>query len=329
MNKKLTLILGLGALAVSATSLAAQTPTESVAEADLPPNAKPGECYARVLTEPQYRTETERVLIREEGEEVRVIPAKYETATQRVLVSEASTRLEVVPATYGWVEEKVLVRPESKKLVTEPAKYETVTERIMVEPAKTVWKKGTGPIQKIDESTGEIMCLVEVPAVYETVSKRVLKAPATTRETIVPAEYKTIRKRVLKTPATTREVEIPAEYEVVEVTKETQPSRTEKTKVPAEYETVEKRAKVADGRLEWRSILCDTNMTRGRITSIQRALKTAGFDPGSIDGVIGSSTIRAVNAYQRANDLPVDKYLNMETVRALGVMEYSAPDQNR
>jgi len=319
VKQKLSFIVTLGALVISATNVAAQTPTES-AQADLPPNAKPGECYARVLTEPEYRIDTERVVIQEAAEEVRVIPAKYETGTQRVLVAEASTRLEVVPATYEWVEEKVLVKPETKKIVTRPARYETVTDRVMVEPAKTVWKKGTGPIQKIDESTGEIMCLVEVPAVYETVTKRVLKAPAKTTEAVVPAEYKVVRKRVVKTPATTREVPIPAKYETVEVTKETEPFRTAKTEIPAEYDTVEKRVKIADGRLEWRSILCDTNMTPGRITAIQRALRKAGYNPGSVDGVIGASTIQAVNAYQRANNLPVDKYLNMATVRALGVM---------
>jgi len=73
--------------------------------------------------------------------------------------------------------------------------------------------------------------------------------------------------------------------------------------------------------MSWRSILCDTNMTTSRIADIQRALISAGYDIGStkVDGVIGSDTIRAVNAFQRDNNLPVDKYLNIETVEALGV----------
>ncbi len=61
-------------------------------------------------------------------------------------------------------------------------------------------------------------------------------------------------------------------------------------------------------------------MTSTRIQDFLRAMRSAGFDPGAIDGVIGESTMRAVNAYQRAKGLPVDRYLNMETVRSLGVM---------
>src|SRR5262245_56294668 len=45
----------------------------------LPPNAKPGECYAKVY-----------------------VPATYKTVTERVLVREASERLETVPAEYDW-----------------------------------------------------------------------------------------------------------------------------------------------------------------------------------------------------------------------------------
>jgi len=84
---------------------------------------------------------------------------------------------------------------------------------------------------------------------------------------------------------------------------------------------VQKRELVSDGYMAWRSILCETNMTRGRIADIQRALQEAGHDIGSggVDGVIGTDTIRAVNAFQRANELPVDRYLNIATLKALGV----------
>ena len=56
------------------------------------------------------------------------------------------------------------MKAASTRLETVPAQYETVTEEVLVRPAYTTWKKGTGPIQRIDQATGEIMCLVEVPA---------------------------------------------------------------------------------------------------------------------------------------------------------------------
>ncbi len=270
MKRGMTLAL----IAVAMVGTANLEAQEAVAsDPMLPPNAKPGECFARVWAPPQYRTATERVLAKAEGESVRIVPAKYQTLTERVMVKEASTRLEVVPA-----------------------QYETVTERVMVKPAYTTWKKGTGPIQKIDEATGEIMCLVEVPAEYKTVSKRVLKAPATTREVTVPAQYETVTVRKLAEPA--KEVRSP---------------------IPAEYQTITKTELVSEGRLEWREILCETNMTRSRVREIQTALRRAGYNPGTADGVIGASTMRAVNAYQRAKGLPVDRYLNVATVKSLGV----------
>ncbi|MFT7127607.1 MAG: hypothetical protein ACI9HX_001285, partial [Pseudoalteromonas tetraodonis] len=49
-----------------------------------------------------------------------------------------------------------------------PTAYEDIEEKILVRAARTVWKQGTGPIQKIDEATGEIMCLIEEPVVHKT-----------------------------------------------------------------------------------------------------------------------------------------------------------------
>lgn len=436
----------------------------------LPPNAAPGECYARVWVEPEYTTRTEQVLSSEASTSINVIPAQYETVTETVLVSAASSRIETIPAVYGeeqetikvrdgkkvWrvaaqnkaapasqallaaasahgidldnasvgmcfhehfvpasyktvteqvltkaatesvsivpaeyemVEEQVLVREASTKLINIPAEYATEEEQIIDKPAHTIWKKGRGPIQKIDEATGEIMCLVEVPATYKTVKRTVLRSPARTETVEIPAEYKTVKVRklvsaaaetrtpieaqygevsrqvvdqdagfvwhevsntdhptttrtgnqicltetapeyktvtrtVVATPAQTRTIEIPAEYKDIQVTKLVTPAQEQVTQIPAEYRSVEKRELVKDGYMAWRSILCETNMTRSRIADIQRALQAAGHDigPDGVDGVIGADTIKAINAFQRANDLPVDRYINVQTLKVLGV----------
>lgn len=434
----------------------------------LPPDAKSGECYARVWVEPTYSQATHQVLVREASEDLEIIPASYEMVSESVLVSEASSRSIAVPAVYETRSEQILVSdakrlwrtdlsrnaaPASEALLAAaragdidlgaatpgmcfhehylPARYttegrevlvqeastqnmtsepvyRTATKRIMIseastrvetvpaeyrweeesivdKPAHTVWKKGTGPIQRIDEATGEIMCLVEVPATYKTLRKRVLVSPATTRTIDIPAEYKTVEvrelvsdgetsvktipaeyktvqvetevaagqfvwhevhngdhpkqtrtgnkiclteqpavyttetRRVVVQPATTRVEEIPARYETVEVRKMVADAQERRTTIPAEYKTVTTSELEKDGYMEWRSILCDTNMTGTRISQIQQALKSEGYNPGPIDGVIGAETIQAVNAFQRDNNLPVDRYLNIETVRALGV----------
>ena len=238
----------------------------------IPPTAKPGECYARILVPEHYQTATERVLTRQASEKIELIPAKYETVEQKVLVKEATKTYEQVPAEYGWAEEKVLV-----------------------EAAHTEWKKGRGIIEKVDFATGEIMCLVEVPARYETV-----------------------RRQIVTKPASVRAVEIPAEYQTIKVTKMVTPPQEKRVPIPEEYGTVTKKVKVADSCLDWRLVLCETNMTSDVVMKVQQALSKAGFNPGPIDGIYDNETRGAVVAYQKAKGLAQGE-LTYETLESLGV----------
>ncbi len=305
--------------AARAPAAAAESKVAVAGDDLFPPNAKPGECYARIFVPGQYRTVTERVQTKSEGEKVEIIPAKYGTAEETVMISEESERIEVVPATYKTVTERVLVKPESKRLVAVPAQYETVTEKVLVREGYTTWKKGAGPLQRIDEATGEIMCLVEVPPEYKTITKTVMKTPPTTREEIIPAEYATVTKKVVDQPATTRVVKIPAQYKTVKTTKMIEPPQERRIKIPAEFGTVTRQEKVSEGRMEWREILCETNMTRDKIAQIQRALAAKGLYKGPIDGAIGSETVQAVMAFQKQAGLEVTRNLTVATVEALGV----------
>ncbi len=307
------------ALAICVTgAAAAETPKLEAGAEMLPPRAKPGECYARVFVPPTYRTETDAVLKREAATRLEVVPAEYGWEEQRVVVKEAGKRVEVVPARYEWKEERVLVKEASSRVETVPAVYDTVTEQVLERPAHTVWKKGTGPLQRVDHATGEIMCLVEVPATYKTVTKRVLKTPATTRKIEIPAEYKSVRRQVLVSPPTTREIEIPAEHATVRVKKVVRPETTRTVEIPAEYQNVTKTIQVTDGRMEWRPVLCQTNATEATVQKIQSALARAGFAPGPIDGVLGEQTLSAVRDFQRRKGIS-EGYLTMETLEALGV----------
>ena len=284
----------------------------------LPPNAKSGECYARVLVPPVYDSVTEQVLRKDAREKIEVLPGQYEWVEEKVLVKEASERLEVIPATYEWGEERVQVAPARQELVVVPAVYENIQEQVLVTPERTYWKKGRGPVERVDNGTGEIMCLVTDPAVYKTVSKRVLKTPETTRQVEVPAKFDTVKKRVLSTPETTRKVTIPAEYKTVKVKKEIQPPSTRKTTVPAMYDTVTKTKMVEPSYMQWRPILCETNTTGDVVTNVQRALKAKGFDPGPIDGILGAQTRSAMSRFQEDRKLARGA-LTFETMQALGI----------
>ncbi len=331
----------------------------------VPPNAKPGQCYSKVMVPAKYEVKTVRRLAKQPGVDVKIIPATYKTIDKVVTISEASTKLVTIPATYKMVQERVEVRPattkliaveptykyvqervmvvpEKESLVNIPAKYKTITEKILVKKAHTVWKKGRGSVEKVNNSTGDIMCLVEVPAVYKTITKKVIDTPAsvkrvvtpavyktitkkvidtpaTTREVTIPAVYKTITKKVIDTPASTREIAIPARTSVVKTKVLDRPAQTIKRQIPAIYKDVKVKVKVAEPHLRWQEILCETNTTPNVVIKLQRALSHKGYNITKFDGVYGDETRRAVRAYQR--DMGMSQgALTLRTLKSLNIM---------
>lgn len=303
--------IALGALVSAVVIAADQEGTGAAAGAGLlPPNARAGECYAKVMVPAEYKTVDEKVLVADASQKIEVIPAKYEWTEVSVPVQQESEKLIAVPARFEtieekveiepaytewrlglgtkaktaggqvvtaalalglpkianpgqcfnefyqparfetktekllkkaasenittsepefeWVEEKVLVKEASEQLVEVPAEYDVVTEKVLESPAYTTWKTGRGLNEKVDNATGEIMCLVEVPA-----------------------KYKTLEKQVLKTPVTIKKIEIPAEYKTVKVRKLVKPAQEQRAAIEAEYQTVEKRKRVSDAKLSW------------------------------------------------------------------------------
>jgi len=455
------------ATAIGLVLVGATVQAEPIDNTNTLPDAKPGQCYAKVMVPAVYETKTEEVMVQEASETIKTIPAEYTWEEQQVLeqpatiklvpvpaeyteitekiqvfpqqvywtnrldkkgipvsgallqaakaggidldaaipgmcfreyfvpaqfkeefkevlVKESAESIDIVPAKYEWTEEKVLIKEATKKIVEVPVSYKTITEKVLLEPAKTVWKKGNGLVEKVDNTTGEIMCLVEIPAVYKTITKRVVEAPATVNEVEIPAEYKIVKvqklvtparevrektpenyqkikqilkvadaefqwhaahstekpqgrytgsqiclkenpakfeeytRHAVKTAATVKQEEIPAKYKMVKVRKLLSAAQEIRTKNPAEYKTVNKREKVGNERLEWRQVLCETNMTKDIVTKVQQKLNEAGYNPGSIDGVVGGGTLRAVDNYQRKMNLPRGG-LTIRTLEALGV----------
>ena len=163
----------------------------------LPPNARPGECYAKVF-----------------------IPPTFKTVTERVLVRDASDTLEAIPAKYDWVEEKVLVKEASTELETTPAEFATREHTIQVNSGHTDWEinKFANCTNSKDQPAKDVFCLVKHPAECKTIQTQCLVKPAGVRTVCIPAQYETRRFQKLVCAATTRRVCIPAEYETVEKT---------------------------------------------------------------------------------------------------------------
>ena len=114
--------IALGVLASAAVIAADSDKMGAAAGAGLlPPNARAGECYAKVM-----------------------VPAEYKTVDEKVVVAEASQKIEVIPAKYEWTEVRVPIQQESEKLVAVPARFETIEEKVEIEAAHTQWRLGPG-----------------------------------------------------------------------------------------------------------------------------------------------------------------------------------------
>ena len=295
----------------------------------LPPDAKPGQCFAKVVIPPKYKYVKEKVLVDAGGERVKVIPAKYRWVTKKILVREAGEKIIPTPPVYKTVTEKVLVKPETEKIVVvRPAKYKWVTEKVLVEPAHTMWKRGSllhqtkSNLKVLDQqfnpSVGEVMCLVKVPAKYKTIRKKVMVEPPLTKTVKIPAVYKTVTKRVLVKPAGTKVVKIPAVYKTIKVKELVEPARTETIKIPPKYKYVTKRVKVQDIQYKFEPVVCKTNLTPNLVVNLQKKLKALGYYNGPIDGIYGPQTAKAVDAFQKDKGLARGA-LTIEALEALGL----------
>ena len=286
-----------------------------------PPNPLPGECYARIALSAVTQNVEEQIMIEPARQEVRIIPAQFGDVTEEVVVREATTELITVPASYTTVQEEVVVRPAARRLIPVEPIYDTVIEEIVVVPERTVWKPGTGPIQKLDEATGEILCLVTEPAVTKQVERRVMIQPASTREEIIPAVTEVVEREVVNTPARVEERLIPAETRTVTRRVEVVPAREEIIEIPPVFDTIAREVVIEPARTEWRSILCETNTTPDIIRRIQVSLQQRGYYNGPVDGIFGPLSQRAIDGFQRDNG-QVGTGVTMDTLGLLGVSAF-------
>lgn len=449
-------------------ALLAPTTVTANTEVDVLPDAKAGECYAKVLVPPSYKTETIESLVSEASETILVVPAKFSDATERVvkkegatvitaiapeyetvettvvivegssewvrggiessmvaskgdlaeienaghdisdakpgmcfyehykpatikknqeriLITEATETLEVVPASFKAGKQEIIVKPNYNNYVTTPASFKSEEQKVLVEPAKSVWKKGKGLVQKVDNVTGEIMCRVEIPAVYKEFSRQVVQKPAAaavipvpqSMKSIdtalldkdaqevrkpIPATYetvetfekvgepayswaankpgddaelgkhtgkvvclkdtapvvKTFEQTMVKTPGRFEAKELAAVYEDVAVKKLVSNAVITRTPIPAKTQTFSKTIKTADARLEWRAVLCETNVSTQAISSIQKALGDRGYKIGKTPGVIDQEMFSAIEQFQKDENL-AQGGLTLSTIKALGL----------
>jgi len=239
------------------------------------PDAKPGECYAKVAFPAKFTTSTEEVVIQEESERIETVDAVYETIAEAVEIQEEAQTLRVQDATFSRSTQRLEVRPAERVWSTTigtqtvPASVDTLKHisesGIQLDAAEpgscyteyytdTQYRTETELVLKKEASQR----IVVVPAKYDTIQEQVIVKEASTDVVDVPAVYRTETESVLVEPArsvwqsdcglieqvdnTTGEtlclVEVPARYETLTKTVLDKPANTKTVTVPAVYKTV-------------------------------------------------------------------------------------------
>ena len=227
------------------------------------------------------------------------IPAEYKNVNRYVPEQAAGVRVVEVAPAYRTIKRRVEVQPARTESVVVPATYKTVNTQVLVRAEATRSVPVPAELQavtryELDQPAS--LRQVPVPELVQPLSRQIVTREAGVREEVVPAVYRTETRQVIDQPASTRWVD-----------------------VPAQYETLTWQVKVAEPREEKREVMCETNTHPEKIREVQRALQSVGFDPGAVNGVLAAPTLAAVARYQQARGLPVHGYLDVDTVRALGV----------
>ena len=325
---------------------------------DLAVNARPGQCFTRLLTAPVLESYNDRELVSPARLDRHTIPAVREWREQQVLVTAARTESYTIPAVTHRVLETMVVRPASYREEIIPAIYETRSERVMVRPEHQEWVESEGvrtgaalvtpgeyePAQyrengvltwpgKTDQdlhasaetrdyyrrgSSQIVYCLKWFPPEYRTESHRVVVRPEETRRVEIPAVTRDVERVVVDVPARVETREIPATYRLQKVQVTVAPERVETVEIPAVYKDVVRQRVVQDPQPVWAEILCERNATPAKIREIQEALTRKGYYHGRLTGRIDQGTVAAMQRFEADRGLPQGQ-ISVDAVRALGV----------
>ncbi len=302
--------------------------------ADVPPDALPGQCYAKVwvpeITETSYEfgrcIETSAA-----RRETRISPPVYEDYVEQVLIKEAGVERVVIAARYKEVTEQVLVTAEYEEDYIVAAEWRVVQDRVLVRPARMEWKQGTEVFGFVDkgrirearrnETTGVVWCLVEVEAEYEPVTRRELVREARVEKRKIPAVYKSVTRKVLVEGERIEERQRAAEYQSVTRRRLVKAGYTEVVEVASECKKVPTVVVRKPPTIEWQEVLCEVNATPDIFRRIQSGLRAKGYTGFTIDGRLGPRTLTAIERYQTRENLPTGG-LTLTLLESLGIKGY-------
>lgn len=310
MKQKLSALLIAGAVMGMAQAQEANVQSLPV------PQVSAGKCQALVVVPAQFEPRSEQVEIKEAAKTYEIVPAEYEWTEEQVMVKPAGEELKIVPATYKTVKKEIEVEPVMVEKTVVPPKYTEVSDEIEARPAYLTAQNQGG--NRTFQSVGEALRLIEVPVQKETITRQVVQEAARVENKEIEAKFETIEVQELDQEASVERVPFEAEYKTVRVRKLVKEAEEREVEIAAEFAEVKVFDKVADAQMRWEEVLCSNEVNENTIRAVQAALNKAGYSTGTPDGNLGPATMKALERYQRDNNLATGG-VTMETMRALGV----------
>ena len=201
--RKLTLpLLGFAASGVMALPMYAQ----QIDNTSILPDAKPGECYAKVIISPQFDITTEEVVIQESSERIETVDAVYNAVEKSVVTKEAFEELVVTEAVFETQEQLVEVRSPERGWTTQINGQTLPANPVAVDQISASGVE-LGSIQP-----GSCFNEYFIEAKYETQTEEVLIREASERITIVPAKFETVEETIEIKEAAIEVIDVPAIY---------------------------------------------------------------------------------------------------------------------
>lgn len=111
-------------------------------------------------------------------------------------------------------------------------------------------------------------------------------------------------------------------------TKSESTKETMKEKVGSAMDKVKAKTREAKEKITETKDKVAAKMDRGNVRAAQEALKTEGYHPGPIDGMMGPRTASAARAYQKAEGLQQTGQLDQATMDKLGARGSAMPSMS-
>lgn len=321
-----------------------------------PPNAHPGQCFARVLVPATYVPDQNMSVAVEDGYSMpRVADAKFSQPVGRdVIARDGYKAFQITNPEFGYVDEKIVLVPAHHKIVVTPPMASRGFKTYVVKKPTLVWRRGNdlSSVRRVNGATGETYCLVEEYGETVNVPYTSYSAPKADVKFIPVAEQSIVNRRQIVTrEASVREVFVPPVLNAKTPRVTTQELISD-AQITGEDRIAPRTTAITTQRLDkpeyytWVEVPCDnSNAQRVAVdlsgprgsnniappasakkalnavtaADVQKRLGELGYYKGAVDNIYGRQTKDAMARFQAAKGFSVvDGRPNVEVLKALG-----------